>query len=112
MVVLPVGALMVSPVGGSHCRPAVRTACHPVSKAYIPPACDQSPGLPPRCPQVPKHTLPNCTICRGCNTELSYMAASTKFFDRIFTNEKGATSGWLFRATTNVTASGEAVVKV
>ena len=62
--------------------------------------------------QVPKHTLPNCTVCRGCNTELSYMAASTKFFDRIFTNEKGATSGWLFRATTNATASGVAVVKV
>ena len=28
--------------------------------------------------RVPKHTLPNCTECRGCNTELSYMAEQTK----------------------------------
>ena len=40
------------------------------------------------------------------------MVASTKFLDRIYTNEKGATSGWLFRATTNATASGMAIVKV
>ena len=40
------------------------------------------------------------------------MVASTKFFDRVFNNEKGATSGWLFRATTNATASGMAIVKV
>lgn len=62
--------------------------------------------------KVPKSTLPNCTLCRGCNTQLTCMAAQTKFLDRTFTNEKGATSGWLFRASTNRTASGTAVVKV
>jgi len=40
-----------------------------------------------------KIKLPNCTACRGCSTELSFMAETTQFFDRTFTNEKGATSG-------------------
>ena len=40
------------------------------------------------------------------------MAAESTFFDRKFTNEKGATSGWLFMAKTNRTASGNAVVKL
>ena len=29
--------------------------------------------------KVPKHTLPNCTECRGCNTELSFMAETSKY---------------------------------
>ncbi|MEW5313837.1 MAG: hypothetical protein WDW38_005372 [Sanguina aurantia] len=60
---------------------------------------------------APKFSLPNCTQCYGCSTHLMSMAESTRFADRNFTNEKGATSGWLFRAHTNKTASGIAVVK-
>ena len=40
------------------------------------------------------------------------MHATHRFFDRTFTNEKGATSGWLFMATTKRTPSGKAVAKV
>lgn len=40
------------------------------------------------------------------------MANTSKFFDRTFTNEKGATNGWLFSATSNRTPSGTAVLKV
>eukprot|EP00798_Chlamydomonas_sp_ICE-L_P012581 gene12581-15805_t len=61
---------------------------------------------------VPKHTLPNCSVCYGCYTRLSSMASEAKFYDRTFQNEKGATSSFLFQATTNVTASGNAVVKL
>lgn len=60
---------------------------------------------------APKGTMPNCTKCYGCSTHLMSMAEVTRFSDRNFTNEKGATSGWLFRAYTNKTASGIAVVK-
>lgn len=35
------------------------------------------------------------------------MAGAVQLFGRTFTNEKGATNGWLFRANTNRTASGE-----
>ena len=59
-----------------------------------------------------KIKLPNCTVCRGCNTELSFMAETTQFFDRSFTTEKGATSGWLFMASTNRTEGKKAVLKV
>lgn len=59
-----------------------------------------------------KIKLPNCSLCRGCNTELSFMAETTQFLDRTFTNEKGATSGWLFMASTNRTESKKAVLKV
>ncbi|KAG1662705.1 hypothetical protein FOA52_014570 [Chlamydomonas sp. UWO 241] len=62
--------------------------------------------------KVPKSSLPNCTECAGCNTQLSYMVGEATLFNRTFTNEKGATNGWLFRATTPKTASGTAVVKV
>lgn len=61
---------------------------------------------------IAKQNLPNCTVCTGCNTELEFMSAESKFLDRTFTNEKGATSSWLFNARTNKTASGKAVVKV
>eukprot|EP00798_Chlamydomonas_sp_ICE-L_P018469 gene18469-24960_t len=61
---------------------------------------------------VPKQRLPNCSVCHGCNTQLSSMASETQFYDRTFSNEKGATSSFLFRATTNKTASGTAVLKI
>jgi hypothetical protein len=46
---------------------------------------------------VRKQNLPNCTECHGCNTELEYMHSETEFLGHTFTNEKGATSSWLFR---------------
>lgn len=61
---------------------------------------------------VPKAKLPNCTVCYGCNTHLAPMDAESKFLGTVYANEKGATSSWLFRATTNLTKSGVAVVKV
>ncbi|KAL6755005.1 hypothetical protein V8C86DRAFT_2686314 [Haematococcus lacustris] len=61
---------------------------------------------------VPKQLLPNCTRCHGCNTELSFMAADSHYFNRTYTNERGATSSWLFRASTARVPSGQAVVKV
>lgn len=38
--------------------------------------------------KVPKATLPNCTVCRGCNTRLTYMTSQTKFLNRTFINNK------------------------
>ncbi|KAG1662707.1 hypothetical protein FOA52_014572 [Chlamydomonas sp. UWO 241] len=61
---------------------------------------------------VVKSSLPHCAVCRGCNTELEFMVSEAMLFNRTFTNEKGATSAWLFRASTNRTKSGKAVVKV
>lgn len=34
---------------------------------------------------------------------------ASKFLDRVYTNEKGNTAGWLFRASTNRTANRQAV---
>uniref|UniRef100_A0A7S0RET0 PI3K/PI4K catalytic domain-containing protein n=1 Tax=Chlamydomonas leiostraca TaxID=1034604 RepID=A0A7S0RET0_9CHLO len=61
---------------------------------------------------VPKQTLPNCTHCYGCNTKLTHMDSEARFFGRTYVNEKGATSSWLFKATTPRTPSGHAVVKL
>eukprot|EP00798_Chlamydomonas_sp_ICE-L_P018467 gene18467-24958_t len=59
-----------------------------------------------------KASLPNCTACHGCSTRLKSMATESKFLDRTFRNEKGATTNWLFQASTNITATGVAVAKV
>ena len=63
---------------------------------------------------VPKYTLPNCTVCRGCNTELSPIITAGKitYFNRTFTPDGGAGPGWVHRATTNRTPSGIAMVKI
>ena len=61
---------------------------------------------------MPKQKLPNCTECYGCNTKLAPMQSSSNFLDRTYAHEKGATASFLFRATTNQTASGGAVAKV
>eukprot|EP00798_Chlamydomonas_sp_ICE-L_P012582 gene12582-15806_t len=60
---------------------------------------------------TPKQKLANCSACHGCNTILTAMASESKFLDRTFTNEKGATPGWTFRAKTNRTPEGIAVTK-
>ena len=69
---------------------------------------------PSSCAQVPKNKLPNCTVCRGCNTELSPIITAGKitYFNRTFTPDGGAGPGWMHRATTNRTASGVAMVKI
>mmetsp|Transcript_5477 Transcript_5477/g.12120 ORF Transcript_5477/g.12120 Transcript_5477/m.12120 type:complete len:525 (+) Transcript_5477:133-1707(+) len=101
-----------------HEEPAMRTLAEAkgskgtVKEATHPPWLHASAYLATHNDVVPKQSLPNCTRCYGCNTELSSMADQSQFFDRTFTNEKGATSSWLFRATTNRTDSGMAVAKV
>ncbi len=59
-----------------------------------------------------KQTLPNCTECYGCNTHLEYMHKETEFMGHTFTNERGATSSWIFRASTPKARGGHALVKV
>ncbi len=61
---------------------------------------------------LPKQTLGNCTECYGCNTQLKHMNSESQVFNITYVHEKGATSSWLFRATTEKMPGGEAVVKV
>lgn len=61
---------------------------------------------------LPKQTLPNCTVCYGCTTRLQPMSEKSTFLGSEYINEKGATSSWLFRATTDRVPTGQAIVKV
>ncbi|PNW74176.1 hypothetical protein CHLRE_13g588350v5 [Chlamydomonas reinhardtii] len=56
--------------------------------------------------------LPVCDQCYGCEHNLTHIASATNFLNNTYINEKGATSSWIFKANTNMTPSGEAVVKL
>ncbi|KXZ45058.1 hypothetical protein GPECTOR_59g667 [Gonium pectorale] len=65
-------------------------------------------------PRSAKQTagLPECKRCYGCRHQLRPIQESTTFMNYTYDNEAGATSSWIFRANTNMTPSGEAVVKM
>ncbi|KAG2497271.1 hypothetical protein HYH03_004855 [Edaphochlamys debaryana] len=56
--------------------------------------------------------LPECQECYGCRHNLTLVAGETDFMGVKFTNEAGATTSWIFKTNTNMTPSGEAVVKM
>ncbi|GIL79180.1 hypothetical protein Vretimale_16715 [Volvox reticuliferus] len=56
-------------------------------------------------------SLPVCEECYGCHHNLTLMTEKT-FLNTTYTSEIGATTSWIFRTQTNMTPSGEAVVKV
>ncbi|GLI65769.1 hypothetical protein VaNZ11_009364 [Volvox africanus] len=62
--------------------------------------------------QTEMASLPVCDECYGCRQNLTLISESTVFLNNTYTSEMGATSSWIFRTQTNVTRSGEAVVKV
>ncbi|GFR49181.1 hypothetical protein Agub_g11205, partial [Astrephomene gubernaculifera] len=59
-----------------------------------------------------RRNLPVCSECYGCLHNLTHISDSSTFMNNTYSNEAGATSSWIFRANTNVTRSGEAVVKL
>eukprot|EP00200_Dunaliella_tertiolecta_P002061 CAMPEP_0202342448 /NCGR_PEP_ID=MMETSP1126-20121109/3006_1 /ASSEMBLY_ACC=CAM_ASM_000457 /TAXON_ID=3047 /ORGANISM="Dunaliella tertiolecta, Strain CCMP1320" /LENGTH=474 /DNA_ID=CAMNT_0048933401 /DNA_START=1018 /DNA_END=2442 /DNA_ORIENTATION=+ len=59
-----------------------------------------------------KRSLPTCDRCYGCNTHLQRIDGASTHFNVTYKPEEGASSTWTFKATTNRTASKEAVVKV
>ncbi|KAG1655370.1 hypothetical protein FOA52_012097 [Chlamydomonas sp. UWO 241] len=87
--------------------------------ASLPPALRASSYQPHANGSAVQNRLPNCTVCRGCNTHLikppSLLrdeGALVTVLNTSFKMDRGKTNAWLFCASTNVTSSGEAVVKV
>ncbi|GIL86967.1 hypothetical protein Vretifemale_15166 [Volvox reticuliferus] len=62
--------------------------------------------------QTEMAALPVCDECYGCQHNLTRISESTVFLNNTYTSEMGATSSWIFRTHTNMTPTGEAVVKV
>lgn len=63
--------------------------------------------------QLHKAGKPNCTECRGCNTELSPLNVSQTFLGSDFYRpEIGSAQNWVFKASTSRTSNGFAAVKI